>query len=684
MADVNLVLKANNSDYVNKMQEAQKATQKVYDTAEKGSAKQKGLIEQEIANIEKLSRWRMKTTDPKMVAEYNRAIEESTEKLREMDTVGTKAAGNIEKSGKSMVKSVGAWGTAFAAVSFVLAGVVKAFKETEMGLKAFNFVGAITKQIFYDIATSAKISLKGIELAIAANRELQALRTQQRRDLISMAKEQAVYNELYLATSDQTKTNAEKLKIIDQAMLSHEVIVAKRIQNLKDEREQLITELAAKPDNTKIIDALIAKEAELITAESEGNLEVKRLESQRTGIIKDENEKRKKEIHDYNLWVYNYAMAEYKRLQDAMEKLKKSYENLGPTSMKGSTTGLFTNIFFGEEGWDKEKNEFTQEYQVIVASTDAFQKKYLVNMQAWAKTKEALSESIKDQNKKRTAEEKKDWDDKVQAIRDSVALIENILGRLADAQLEDAQRNREILDQRISELQEELQTETELYKAGYASNVNAKKHELAKTKQLRDQALAEEAAALKKKRAVEAISQGIDIASAISGIIGGAFKGGKKPWWVSLISAGAGIGAMFLLLSGQKKNIPAAVGYAKGGWTGDGSERDHTGERVAGVVHEREFVIRKGPAHRFRDVLDAINRDDKKMIFNRFNKLSPELMGGTTVNNVAVNNDGSNSRLDKLITENLKLNTKLSEGSMMDLGNRVIIKKGNTIRTIRR
>jgi hypothetical protein len=209
-------------------------------------------------------------------------------------------------------------------------------------------------------------------------------------------------------------------------------------------------------------------------------------------------------------------------------------------------------------------------------------------------------------------------------------------------------------------------------------------HELAKTKQLRDQALAEEAAALKKKRAVEAISQGIDIASAISGIIGGAFKGGKKPWWVSLISAGAGIGAMFLLLSGQKKNIPAAVGYAKGGWTGDGSERDHTGERVAGVVHEREFVIRKGPAHRFRDVLDAINRDDKKMIFNRFNKLSPELMGGTTVNNVAVNNDGSNSRLDKLITENRKLNTKLSEGSMMDLGNRVIIKKGNTIRTIRR
>jgi len=53
--------------------------------------------------------------------------------------------------------------------------------------------------------------------------------------------------------------------------------------------------------------------------------------------------------------------------------------------------------------------------------------------------------------------------------------------------------------------------------------------------------------------------------------------------------------------------------FAKGGWTGDGGDRDETGERVAGVVHEKEFVVKKGPANKFRDVLEAINKEEKSL-----------------------------------------------------------------------
>jgi hypothetical protein len=104
---------------------------------------------------------------------------------------------------------------------------------------------------------------------------------------------------------------------------------------------------------------------------------------------------------------------------------------------------------------------------------------------------------------------------------------------------------------------------------------------------------------------------------------------------------------------------------------------------MAGIVHEKEFVVRKGPAYRYREVLEAINRDDKKMIFNSFNKINPALLGGTTVNNVIVENEGPNRRLDQVIAEQRKLNSKLSNESIQNFGNIIIVKKGNTIRTIK-
>ena len=42
--DVTLVLRADNSQYVNKIKEAQQATQKLYDESEKGMQREKGLI----------------------------------------------------------------------------------------------------------------------------------------------------------------------------------------------------------------------------------------------------------------------------------------------------------------------------------------------------------------------------------------------------------------------------------------------------------------------------------------------------------------------------------------------------------------------------------------------------------------------------------------------------------------
>lgn len=57
--------------------------------------------------------------------------------------------------------------------------------------------------------------------------------------------------------------------------------------------------------------------------------------------------------------------------------------------------------------------------------------------------------------------------------------------------------------------------------------------------------------------------------------------------------------------------IPEMQKFAEGGYTGEGSNRtDSTGERIAGIVHSREFVFDKRKTAKFRPLFEAIHRGE--------------------------------------------------------------------------
>ena len=60
------------------------------------------------------------------------------------------------------------------------------------------------------------------------------------------------------------------------------------------------------------------------------------------------------------------------------------------------------------------------------------------------------------------------------------------------------------------------------------------------------------------------------------------------------------------LISSQK--------FAEGGYTGDGSYRDETGQKVAGIVHEKEFVLDRDSTKKYRPLIEAIHEDDPAKI----------------------------------------------------------------------
>ena len=59
--------------------------------------------------------------------------------------------------------------------------------------------------------------------------------------------------------------------------------------------------------------------------------------------------------------------------------------------------------------------------------------------------------------------------------------------------------------------------------------------------------------------------------------------------------------------------------FAEGGYTGDGAFRDDTGERVAGVVHEKEFVINRRQTSKYKPLLEDINAGRDHAVWNALN-----------------------------------------------------------------
>jgi hypothetical protein len=83
-------------------------------------------------------------------------------------------------------------------------------------------------------------------------------------------------------------------------------------------------------------------------------------------------------------------------------------------------------------------------------------------------------------------------------------------------------------------------------------------------------------------------------------------------------------------------------------------------------------------------VLDAINKNDRSLIINRFNKLSPELFGGTTINKVIVENEGPNKRLDKVNRQLELLNKRSTSEEVIEMDGATIIRKGSSTRVVRK
>jgi hypothetical protein len=261
----------------------------------------------------------------------------------------------------------------------------------------------------------------------------------------------------------------------------------------------------------------------------------------------------------------------------------------------------------------------------------------------------------------------------INALEKSADKVQQIFSDILVQRVEFAQRERELLDTRISETQRELELEASLMQEGYANNLTARKAYLEQLKTERDKALKEEEKAIRQQQTVEKLLQTMNLLTSVTEIL----KSATKKGLVGLAIAPFAIATLFAIWSKAKSSTTMLAEGGSGTVTGrrhsEGGERflDHVeieqGERWG--VLSRKASGKYGEM--FHDMVSSFNKDQM-----------PEFITPTTTNLVRVDNNGPNSRLDRVIKEQEKMNTQLKQGQLYTVGSKRIIKSGNKTRII--
>lgn len=271
-------------------------------------------------------------------------------------------------------------------------------------------------------------------------------------------------------------------------------------------------------------------------------------------------------------------------------------------------------------------------------------------------------------------------DEQKEALQGAVNDTVDALDQIFDARVQDAERTRELLDTQISETQRALEAEMELMKAGYASNVDAKRKELEELQKQREKALKQEEAAIKAKRQLETVTQTVSLISAAAETFK-AFPGPLLPIAIATVAA------MFAAFATAKIKAAAAAKLAEGGVgteTGIIKGRSHRegGERFLDHVEVERgemwgVLSKKATAKygkQFNQIVTSFNKDQ-----------IPVQQMSEVNNNILIDVSQTNERLDRVQNELKRLNKHFDNDlQVRETSTARIERKGNRTRIIRK
>lgn len=189
------------------------------------------------------------------------------------------------------------------------------------------------------------------------------------------------------------------------------------------------------------------------------------------------------------------------------------------------------------------------------------------------------------------------------AMEKGVDFMVDQLDYLADKQREYADRLVEDSERKITQLQRDLAIQIQLQEQGFANNRDLVERQLDLAEKQQNRALRIREEAIRKQENLEAISQGINLTTAISGILKNTFT--KMEPIEALIISAASAAALMALFGQWKDNIKSEVStYAEGGPI-LGKKHAEGGELIE--AEGGEYIINAEEYSKNRELVEAIN-----------------------------------------------------------------------------
>jgi hypothetical protein len=277
--------------------------------------------------------------------------------------------------------------------------------------------------------------------------------------------------------------------------------------------------------------------------------------------------------------------------------------------------------------------------------------------------------------------------DELDKIKENINIaVSNVAGMLDEMyarRVDDAQRNRELIDDQIAYTTDALNAEVELAKLGYANNVDAKRAQLAELEKQRAEAIKKEEKALEAQRKLETAMQTMSLISTAANIL----KGWSTIPFVGQILAIAAIASMFAAFAATKIQAKAATKLAEGGvgtQTGMITGRSH---HEGGEPFLNHVEVERGEMFGVlsRSATAKHGKEFAKIVtsFNKDNLVIERADAPNNYINVDVNQ--TNERLDKVEYQLIKLNRHFGgKREVHETSDMRIEKIGNKTRIIRK
>jgi tape measure domain-containing protein len=202
------------------------------------------------------------------------------------------------------------------------------------------------------------------------------------------------------------------------------------------------------------------------------------------------------------------------------------------------------------------------------------------------------------------------------ALEQAGSLLMQQISAYAQAQVDAANQVAEARKEQLAEKRAELDTEIDLNKQGFASNVELRRKEVEDAKAARNQAIDDQRKAIRAQQQLETVQQTVGLLTASVDIL----KGFANIPVIGLPLGIAAVAALFGFFTASKIKAASATKLEKGGLHG-GERHANGGNKYVSVdgrsmleVEEGEFTVNRISTRKHREIIEAINDDNSERV----------------------------------------------------------------------